>query len=93
MVLSKNIILAKKGACGNGPAGGKWFWSKMSFLTKKKAPAASRQAEENGLFPQETLFWGEKKAPAAIGQSEGKNVGQNFQKKYVFFKFCPGPGG
>ena len=36
-------FFAKKGAYGNGPAGGKLF------VTKKKAPAALGQSEENGF--------------------------------------------
>ena len=39
------IFDPKKGACGNRPAGGKWFWS---FLGQKKSACGKPPAEENG---------------------------------------------
>ena len=56
---------AKKGACGNPPVGGKKFRQSFRknyiFEKKKKSACGNGPAEENGLFPQETLFLGKKR--------------------------------
>ena len=48
--------LTKKGACGNGPAGGKRFLTKNVIFDQKKAPAATGQQEENGFSPKMPSF-------------------------------------
>ena len=62
----------------------------LVIFLQKKAPAASRQLEENCPFPKETLFWAKKKAPAASRQSEGKNLVEFF--RFFFSNFVPDLG-
>ena len=80
----ENVIFGRnKSACGKPPVGGKWFWS---FFAEKKAPAASRQLEGNGLFPRETLFWAKKGACGKPPVGGEKNR-QNFH--FFFFSIFP----
>ena len=51
---------------------------KMSFLTKKRRLRQRASRGKLSFSARNTIF-GQRKAPAAIGQSEGKNFGQNYR--------------
>ena len=85
-------FLTKKGACGNRPAGGKWFLTKNkvsfsgaifppkvfteNYRNKEAAVAAKRPWPRNGLFPKETLL---------LASRRNKNRQKNMKK--CFFQF------
>ena len=71
-------IKTKKNACGNRPAGGENFGY---FLPKKKAPAASRQLEENCVFPVKTVFFQKNKVSFSGAIFPPKVFPENYKNK------------
>ena len=61
------------------------FFLEKRYYAPTKGACGKPPAEENCVFPKETQFLTKKKAPAAIGQSEGKMLVEKWSQFLLLF--------